>query len=159
MPTDSHQIPRLKEFKYRVEFNGLPAFLIQEFDAGERAIGVTKHAGGGQNFASKEGGFMEYHDAVLKMVIPVSGIGKFYFDKWMDQVQDPATGNGLPAPAYRQTFSVYEMDNDGKDVRITEFYRAWPSHIKPGNRHSMQQDKDVIEEVHITYEYRKGRDL
>jgi|GEM_PF-1998037 len=159
MPAESSSIPRLQEFKYRVEFNGLPYFLVQEFDSGERNIGVTKHAGGGQNYASKEAGFMEYHPAILKMIVPISGDGKLFWEKWMNDIQDPKTGNGKPASQYRRNFSLYELGNDGNAVKVWEFYRAWPSAYRPGNRHSMQKDKDLIIEIHVEYEYREEREL
>ncbi|MGC8718129.1 MAG: phage tail protein [bacterium] len=147
----------LKDFKFRVEINGLECALVQEFDPGARTHGVSEHAGGGQNFVVKEAGMIKYADAVLKMVVPVEGPGKRYFDEWMNQAQDPATGNGLSRKEYQRNFSVFELDNDGAPVRVWEYYMAFPSHHNPGNRSALSIDKNVIEEIHITYSYRKMR--
>jgi hypothetical protein len=34
------------------------------------------------------------------------------------------------------------------------FFRGQISHYRLGNRHSLTENRDVIEEIHISYEYR-----
>ncbi len=157
MALEAHVVPRQKEFKYRVEFNGYPIAYVQSFSAGERTIGVTEHAGGGQNHVSKEGGMNKYADAVLKVVVPIEGVGLNFWEDWMNQVQNPTTGNGLNPSQYWRNFSMYELRPDGTAVRVWEYYRSFPSHMKPGERTATAADKDYIEEIHISYEFREMR--
>lgn len=157
MPVESHSLPKMKNFKFRVEFNGLPSFLVEEFDPGERTIGVAKSAGGGQNHVSKEGGFLEYGNATLRMVVPVEGQSLRFWDNWMDEIQDPKTGNGKFPSQYRRNFSLYEAGPDGVDVRVHEFIRAFPVRKRLGNKKA--GDENVIEELHIEYEYYEERVL
>jgi len=147
----------LKDFKFRVEINGLECALVQEFNPGSRSHGVAEHAGGGQNFTVKEAGMIKYNDAVLKMVVPIEGPGKRYFYDWMNQAQDPSTGNGLSPKEYRRNFSVYEEDNSGTPVRVWEYYMAFPSSFDLGNKSAHSVDKNVIDEIRITYSYYKMR--
>jgi len=150
-------ISRLKDFKFRVEMNGLECALVQDFNPGARTHGVSEHSGGGQNFAVKEVGMIKYADAVLKMVVGIEGPGKRYFDDWMNQGQDPQTGHGLQPKGYRRNFSVFELDNTGAPVRVWEFFMAFPNNYDPGAKNSLSTDKDVIEEVHIAYSWRRMR--
>lgn len=156
MTTEACAIPRAKEFKYRVEFNGLPVSLCAEFDPGERTHGVTEHMGAGQNFACKEVGHIKFANAHMKMVVPLEGEGRDFWESWMDQAQDPSTGNGGMPANYRRNFSMYELKPDGNPSRVWEFYGAFPVSYKPGNR-SSQGDKDVIDDISIAYAWREMR--
>jgi hypothetical protein len=157
MPTDAVAYPRLKEFKFRVEINGYPAALVSEFDPGTESIGVTEHAGAGQNHSVKEGGMIKFGNAILKGVVPLFGPGGTYFYDWLTACQDAATGNGGPPATYYRNFSMYELDPAGNPARTWEFVQGFIAEYKLGNRNSLSQDKDVIEEVDIAYTSRTQR--
>jgi hypothetical protein len=159
MAVETRVIPRAKDFKYRVEFNGLPVALVQKFSPGKRTHGITHHAGAGQNFPSKEVGMITYEPCTLELVVPIEGDGVDFFETWMNQGQDPETGNGGMPSQYQRNFSVLELKPDGTPFRVWEFYRAQPVTDDPGKHDSLAKDKDLLEEVHIEYEWRKLRNL
>jgi phage tail-like protein len=155
MATETYAIPRLKEFKFRVEINGLLVALVQDFDPGDRIHSITEHAGAGQNHPSHETGMVKFNDAVLKLVVPAEGVGRDYFEVWANQAQDPRTGNGGLPRQYQRNVSFYEMKPDGNVSREWTLIRAQISHYRLGNRHSLTENRDVIEEIHLKYEYRE----
>jgi hypothetical protein len=151
MPTDAIAYPRLKEFKFRVEINGYPAALVSEFDPGAETIAITEHAGAGQNHPVKEAGMVKFANAILKGVVPIDGPGGTYFQQWIDACQDVKTGDGGRPQQYYRNFSMYELDPTGNPSRTWEFKQGFIAEYKLGNRNSLSQDKDVIEEVDIAY--------
>lgn len=159
MPVDATAIPRLKDFKYRVEINGLEAAMVQEFEPGTRTHGVTVHSGAGMNHVVKEVGMIGFSNAVLRTVVPVDGPGRSYFEDWMDQGQDPTTGNGLMPRAYQRNFSVYELGPDGTPSRAWEFFRAFPVSYKVNAKSSLDDSQDVIEFIELAYTTREVRVL
>lgn len=159
MPTEAIAVSRLKEFKFRVEINGFPVALVQDFDPGQRSIAVVESAGAGQNHPVKEAGMMSFGNAILKNVVPTEGMGKTFWENEMNRAQDPATGNGSPPSAYWFNFSMYELDNAGNPVTAYEFYQAFVTSLKPGNRSAVTKDKNVIEEVEIAYTSRQKRSI
>lgn len=106
MPTNATAISRLKDYKYRVEINGLDCAMIQSFDPGDRTHGKSEHASCGMNFTVKEVGMIRFGDCTMTTVVPLEGDGKFYWEEWMNQGQDPSTGNGRLAKHYMRNFSV-----------------------------------------------------
>jgi phage tail-like protein len=156
MPTDARAINRLKEFKFRVEINGYPAALCHEFNPGERSHGVSSHAGAGQNFAVKEVGMINFGNCTLRQVVPLEGPGRHYFDTWMNQGQDPMTGNGGIPADYARNFTLYELDPYGNPSRAWEYYGAFPVRYVPGNRNAQSDSADVVEEIELAY---SSRDL
>jgi len=154
MTTEACVVPRLKEFKFRFEINGLAVALVKEFNPGKRTHGVTEHAGAGQNFPCKEAGMLKYENAVLKTVVPVDSTGRDYFEEWANLVQDPKTGNGMMPALYKRVGSLYELKPTGEPSRVWMFYGMFPVDYDLGNRSSESADKDVIEEIHFAYSYR-----
>ena len=150
---------RLRDYKFRLEINGHNAALVQDFDPGRRTIGVSEHAGAGQNFPDKQAGMQKFADCVIKRVVPIDGTDRSYFEDWMNLCQDALTGNGQIPAIYQRRFSFYEMKPDGTDSSVYEYYGGFPIDISPGNRHGVDQNKDVIEEIHIAYQYRIRRAL
>jgi phage tail-like protein len=159
MATDAYSIEALKEFSYRVEINGLPVAMVQEFNPGSSKIGVSERAGAGQNHVIKEAGMLSFDHATLKSVVPIEGAGLSYWQDWMNQVQDPKTGIGTRPKQYKRNFSVYNIGPDGTPLRVWEFYGGWISEYKPGDLKSKEDKNDVIEEVQITYDHRELRTL
>lgn len=159
MPTEACAIPRLKDFKYRVEINGLEAAIVQEFEPGTRTHGVTVHAGAGQNHVCKEVGAVGFSNAVLRGVVPVDGEMRLYWEEWMDSAQDPETGNGGMPKQYQRNFSVYELKPDGSPSRVWEYYKAFPVSYKVNAKSSLDDSQDVLEYVEITYNRRNIRSL
>jgi hypothetical protein len=159
MATDATAINRLKEFKFRVEINGYPAALCHEFNPGDRTHGITTHAGAGQNYAVKEVGMITFGNAVMRQVVPLEGPGRQYFDAWMNQGQDPMSGNGGRPADYMRNFTMYELDPMGNPSRAWEYKRAFPVRHVPGNRNAQSENKDVIEEIEIAYTKRELRVL
>lgn len=157
MAEDNYAFNRLKEFKFRFEVNGLVAARVQECNPGKQTISVTEHAGAGQNHPFPEPGGMKFGKLVLKVVVPDSGNGGMYFSNWMQLCQDAQTGNGAPISACFRNCSLYEMDNAGISVRTTEFYYAFVSEQGTINKVSTAWDKDVIDEIEITYAYKIER--
>jgi phage tail-like protein len=155
MAVDARAIERHKVFKYRVEINGYPVALVQEAKIGKAEIGVSEHAGAGQNHPVKEAGMLSFEGCTLKTVVPLDGPGKTYWQTWLDKIQDPKTGNGMRPSAYRQDFSLYDLDPQGNPIRTWEFKNAWIKSYDPGERKSLDKDKDTIEELVITYEWRE----
>lgn len=147
-------IPRVKEFKFRLEMNGFDAAWVQEFDPGNKSIGQTIHAGAGMNHGVKEAGMLKFDDATLKVVVPIEGPGAIFFNAWITAVQDPVTGNGSRPAVYKRNFTLYELDPDANPVsgRILEFIGGWVSGINKGNRSALTEDRDVIEEITVTYD-------
>ena len=143
----------LKEFKYRLEINGLNAAVITEAHIGKRSISVVERAGAGQNHATKEPGGMKYANLVLKTVVPDSGPGGLFFYNWMNMCQDAQSGYGQPISACYQNLTLYEMDNTGVDQRITEVWEAFVVDDGTANKVSLAFDKDVIDEIEIAYNY------
>lgn len=150
---------RVKEFKFRVEVNGFPVALVEEFDPGERTIAVVESNGAGQNHPVKEAGMLKYGNAKLRNVVPTEGEGKIFWERAMNMAQDPNTGNGMAPSGYWFNFSMYELDNEGNPVRATEFYQAFVCDYKMGNRSAMTQDKNAIEEVEMAYTDRETREI
>jgi hypothetical protein len=159
MPIEACVIPRLKDFKYRVEINGLEAAMVQEFEPGTRTHGVTVHAGAGQNHVCKEVGMIGFSNALMRTVVPAEGQGRTYWEEWMDQGQDPMTGNGLMPKQYMRNFSVFELAPDGSPARVWEYYRGFPVSFKVNAKNSLDDSKDVIEYVEIAYTRRDVRVL
>jgi hypothetical protein len=154
MATDAYAIERQKKFKYRLEINGLPVAVIQSVTLGSEEIGVTKHAGAGQNHPVKEAGMIEYEPVTLKAVVPLDGSGLLYWERWMRRIQDPETGNGLRKKQYAQDFSLYDLDPAGNVIGTWEFQNGWVQKRSPGERDSMSKDEDVIDEIVIEYDRR-----
>jgi hypothetical protein len=150
---------RVKEFKFRVEVNGFPVALVEEFDPGERSIAIVESNGAGQNHPVKEAGMLKYGNAVLRNVIPTEGNGTIFWERAMNMAQNPATNNGLPPSGYWFNFTMYELNNEGNPVRATEFYQGFVSNYKMGNRSALTEDKNAIEEVEIAYVDRETRDI
>jgi len=159
MATEANAINRLKEYKFRVEINGYPAALCHEFNPGDRTHGVTTHAGAGQNYTCKEVGMITYGNAVMRQVVPLEGPGRNYFDNWMNQGQDPATGNGGKPNDYMRNFTLYELDPAGNPSRAWEYKKAFPVRHVPGNRNAQSESADVVEEIEIAYTKREMRIL
>ena len=159
MATDALASAKVKVWKYRVEVDGLPAYLVEEFDPGKRSIAVVECAGAGQNYADKEAGMMQFDNAKLKTVLPVDGPGKMFWSKKMDMAQDPSSGNGLPPSGYRFNFTMYELDNASNPVRAWEYHQAWVCDHTPGQKNSLTRDKNAIEEVEIAYNYYIPREI
>lgn len=159
MPTDAIASAKVKIWKYRVEVNGLPAYLVEEFDPGKRSIAVVESAGAGQNYADKEAGMMKFDNAKLKNTLPVDGPGKMFWATQMDKAQDPRTGNGLPPTSYRFNFTMYELDNAGNPIRAWEYHQAFVADYTPGQKNSLTTDKNAMEEVEIAYNYYVPREI
>ena len=159
MATDAIAYDRLKEFKFRVEINGLPAALVKEFNPGARTHGVTEHAGAGMNHSVKEAAMIRFENATLRMVVPLEGPGRSYFEEWLNQAEDPMTGNGGRPASYQRQFSMYELDPAGNPIRVWEFIKAFPVHYNLGNRNSLSDNADAIEEIAIAYTSRSMRVL
>ena len=157
MAEDNYGFSRLKEFKYRFEVNGLNAATVAEVNIGSANIAVTNHAGAGQNHPVPEPGGLTYDKLILKLVVPDDGQGGLYFSQWRDQCQDSQTGNGAPISACMRNCSLYEMANQGTNARVTEFYGAFITKQGTANKVSTAWDKDVIDEIEITYASRIER--
>ena len=157
MPLDATAISRFKDFKFRLEINGLPAALVREFNPGDRSHGITEHAGAGQNMPYKEVGMIRYGNATLRNVLPIEGPGKVFFENWMNLAQDPTTGDGGLPKAYQKNFSLYELMPDGSPGRTWEFKQAFPVRYNIGNKNAMSDNADVIEELEIAYTRREMR--
>ncbi len=154
MPITADSIARLKDFKYRVEINGLEAAMVQEFEPGTRTHGVTVHSGAGQNHVSKEVGMVGFSNAVMRTVVALDGTGATYWEDWMDLAQDPDTGDGGAPAVYQRNFSVFEMGPDSTPVRVWEYYNAFPVSYKVNAKSSMDDTNDVLEFVEIAYDRR-----
>lgn len=152
MASNTGSFSRLKEFKFRVEINGLDSLLVQEFNIGKQSISLTEHAGAGQNHPTKEAGGIKFENAVLRHVVPIEGEGSKFFLEKMKLAQDARTGNGLPPSSYKFVFSVYEDDPTGAPVRIRTFYGAIVVGNSTNNKSSLGFDKDVIDEIEIAYD-------
>ncbi len=159
MPTDACAINRLKEFRFRLEINGYPSALCRGFNPGDRSHGVTEHAGAGQNYPCKEVGMIRYGNATLRQIVPLEGPGRIYFEQWMNLGQDANTGNGEIPAKYMKNMSLYELDPNGDPSRVWEFKRAFPVNYSLGNRDSLAEASDVIEEISIAYTKREMRTL
>lgn len=159
MPTTACAIPRLKDFKYRVEINGLEAALVQEFEPGTRTHGVTVHSGAGQNHVCKEVGMIGFSNCVLRTVVPVDSEARLYIENWMDQGQDPITGNGGMPAKYQRNFSVFELAPDGSPSRVWEYTKAFPVSYKVNAKSSLDDSTDVLEFMELAYNKREVRAL
>jgi hypothetical protein len=159
MPVQACAIPRLKDFKYRVEINGLEAALVQEFEPGTRTHGVTVHSGAGQNHVCKEVGMIGFSNCVLRTVVPVEGEARNYWESWLDSAQDPSTGNGGMPAKYQRNFSVFELAPDGSPSRVYEYYKGFPVSFKVNAKSSLDDSTDVLEFVEIAYNRREVRVL
>jgi len=157
MPVEACSISRMKAYKFRLEINGLPAALIQEFDPGDRTHGVSVHAGAGQNYVCKEVGMISYGNCTLHMVVPLDGPGRVFLNDWMDLCQDPATGNGEVPSKYMKDFSLYELDPTGSPSRVWEFKRGFPVKHSIAHRSAFADGTDLIETLEITYAKREMR--
>jgi phage tail-like protein len=157
LATEANALNRLKEFKFRVEINGYPAALCHEFNPGERTHGITSHAGAGQNHVSKEVGMMSFGNCVMRQVVPLEGPGRQYFDIWMNQGQDPVSGNGGKPTDYQRNFTMYELDPAGNPSRAWEYKKAFPVRHVPGNRNAQSENADVVEEIELAYTERELR--
>jgi hypothetical protein len=159
MPVQACAIPRLKDFKYRVEINGLEAALVQEFEPGTRTHGVTVHSGAGQNHVCKEVGMIGFSNCVMRTVVPVDSDARLYIENWMDQAQDPATGNGGMPAKYQRNFSVFELGPDGTPSRCWEYTKAFPVSYKVNAKSSLDDSTDVLEFMEMAYNKREVRIL
>lgn len=159
MATEAFASEKLKEFKFRIEINGFIAAYVQEFDAGSTETGVISYAGAGQNFPVNEAGMLKFSPAVLRHVVAANGPGQLFFQEWMDLAQNPETGSGQPSSGYYKNFTMYELDNSNNPVIATEFSQAWVHIRKPGNRSAMSENKAVIPEISITYNYKRERKI
>lgn len=152
MSANTGSISRAKEFKFRVEINGLDSVLVQEFSIGKQSIAITEHAGAGQNHPTKEAGGVKFENATLRMVLPLEGEGGRFFLEKMRISQDASTGNGQPPSAYKFVFSLYENNPADAPVRIRTFYGAQIVGFNTNNKSSLGFDKDVIDEIEIAYD-------
>ena len=157
MPTDANAVNRLKEYKFRLEINGYPSACCHEFNPGDRTHGVTTHAGAGQNYTVKEVGMISYGNCVMRQVVPLDGPGRNYWDIWLNQGQDPETGNGGRPSDYMRNFTMYELDPAGNPSRAWEYKGAFPVRHVPGNRNAQSENADVVEEIEIAYSVREMR--
>jgi hypothetical protein len=157
MPTDALAIERAKRFKYRLEINGFPVAAIQSAKIGKAEVGESEHAGAGQNFPVYEAGMIKFQELVITGVVPLDGPGKTYWQKWLDKAQDPRTGNGMRKHEYAQDFSLYDLDPADNPIRAWEFHGGWIRGYDPGERNSLSDKDDIIEEATIRYDWREQR--
>lgn len=150
MANDAFATPKLQEFRFRLEVNGLPVALCQSFDPGVRKNGIVKVFGGGMNHPWKEVGMVEFEDAVLSAVIPVAGAGRDYFETWANDAQNVMTGKGNLAFYYKD-MTLHELDNQMNPVRTWDFHYCQVSQQKLGKRDGSAMDKVAIDEIHIAY--------
>lgn len=155
MATEAKAIERQKKFKYRIEINGMPVALIQKLSVGKVTAGVTQHAGAGQNHPDKEAGMLTFENVVLTGVVPLEGPGNKFWQRWLDVIQDPDSGNGAVPKQYRQDFSIFDLAPTADPIRVWEYYDGWVCSYDPGERDSMSAEDDVLEEIEICYNYRK----
>jgi hypothetical protein len=152
MSANTGAISRAKEFKFRVEINGLDSLLVQEFSIGKQSIALTEHAGAGQNHPTKEAGGVKFENATMRVVLPLEGEGGQFFLNRMKIAQDARTGNGQMPSAYKFVFSLYENNPADAPVRIRTFYGAQIVGVSTNNKSSLGFDKDVIDEIEIAYD-------
>ena len=151
--------PTYKEYKFMVEINGFKAAFVQSFDPGARHHAVAERGGAGMNHPFKEAGMITFDNCILRSVCPIGGDAQVFWDAWMDQAQNPRTGNGGSTNVYMKNFTLYELDNDGNPGKATEYYQAFPVEHKPGNRDSLSKDKNVLDEIHIAYVWKEPRSI
>lgn len=159
MATESKALPRAKEFKFRVEFNGFPVALVESFSPGKLQIGTTESFGAGMNHPYKEAGMLRYSPATLTNTVPLEGMGRRFWQDWVDKCQNAKTGNGGLPEEYMADFSLYEMDNTGTPFRVNEFKDAFITEYDVGDKSAGSMDKNIIEKVEITYSSRETRYL
>ena len=154
MPVTASAIPRLKDFKYRVEINGLEAAMVQEFEPGTRTHGVTVHSGAGQNHVAKEVGMIGFSNCVMRTIVPVNGDARTYIEDWLNQAQDPTTGNGGYPAQYQRNFSVFELDPKGNPSRVWSYEQGFCTSYKVNAKSSLDDSNDVLEFMEIAYNRR-----
>lgn len=152
---DGFATPKLKEFNFEVQVNGMPAALTQTCDFGNRKPGIVK-TWGGRGHAHKETGQVEFEDVVLTVVIPAEGPGKDLFEEWLNDAYDPAIGRARTASPHRM-ISIIEYDDQKNPIRGWDYYYCLVSAYNLGKRDRGSVDKAAIDEIHIAYDYRTQR--
>ena len=158
MPTDANAIDRGMKFKFRLEIEGVPAALIQEADLGTTEVAVSEAAGAGQNFPIKQGGMLKFGEFTCKGVVPLEGPGRHVWQKLLDRVQNPKTGNGLRPSQYKIDFSLYDLTPEGDPFRPWEYHGAFVQSYNPGDRDANSDSDDMIEEIVWAYDWRELRE-
>ncbi len=151
MSLDATAVQAHKNFKHRLEINGYASALIQKISGGKIKIGVTKHAGAGQNFAVQEAGGLEYEPMVLETIVPLQGTGANFLYTWLTAAQDASTGDGGMPAAYFQQVTMQDLNPDGTVLRTATIYNAFCSEIDGFERDSLAFDKNTIDKVSITF--------
>jgi len=153
MPVDVITFERAKSFKYRLEINGYLSALVQKVKMPKIEIGVSEHAGGAQNFLVNEAGMLKFNKITLNNVVPYDGAGREFWWKWLIRVQNPVTGNGMRPRDYKYDCSLYDDDPANVAFRVFEFKGAFISSYDPGERNSLAEKEDIIEEVELTFDW------
>lgn len=152
--TTAVQIPKLAEYKFRVNVSDMPVAMVQSMDPGDRTNHSIKVFGAGQNHAHYEPAMIEFGMATLTNVVPISGPGGSTWEDWMNAAQNPNTGRGDAALPYKQ-ISLMEMDGQDNVIRTWDFFNCMVEVYKLGKKEASSTDKAVIEEVQIRYDYRR----
>jgi hypothetical protein len=93
----------------------------------------------------------------MRTVVPVDSDARLYIENWMDQAQDPATGNGGMPAKYQRNFSVFELGPDGTPSRCWEYTKAFPVSYKVNAKSSLDDSTDVLEFMEMAYNKRELR--
>jgi phage tail-like protein len=152
--TEAVLIPKLAEYKFRVNVSDLPVAMVQSCDPGDRTNHTIKVYGAGMNHSHYEPGMVEFGLCILTNVVPIQGPGRSTWEDWANKAQNPATGRGDSDNPYKQ-ISVLELDGQDNPVRTWDFFNCQVEVYKLGKREAGSQDKAVIEEVHLRYDSRR----
>lgn len=113
----AHKVSPRKLFNFSISFPGFPyePFLCQKFTAPDREVEVAEHSEG--NYDVKTGGRVKIGNATLEGLKRSSkNTESLFFWDWLNSVQDPYLGGGLPPAQYYRPVEVVEFAEDGATV-------------------------------------------
>ena len=150
MALDATAVQAHKSFKYMLSINGFPSALIQKISGGKTKLGITKHAGAGQNFAVQEAGGLEYDPLTVESIVPLQGGATFLYT-WLAAAQDASTGDGGMPGAYFKQITLEDLNPDGTVLRTATIYNAFASELEGFDRDAVAFDKNTIDKFNINF--------
>lgn len=137
-----------KGFLFQVEILGVESARFQYAGPLKLEVAVIEQWEGGAIAADTSPGRVKTPTVTLKRGV-TSDIDLW---KWMKQVANIAANSGVVDDEYKRTFDIVQLDRDGTELRRWTLHDAWPSSLTAGEWDNTA-DKNVIEEVTLTYRY------
>jgi len=150
MPRSSLEDP-LKNFKFRVEIDGVARAAFAECTNLERTTEVVEYNEGGKNDSpQKSAGRTNYGNITLRRGVIIVADGDEDLVNWCRDVEDILT-NGGNALDYRRDIDIVILNRDGSTGRRVRVQACWPAKYKLSDLNA-GSNENFMEEIELVNE-------